>query len=59
MLRTELAELLVHGFKTDGVALGFKAKMADVAFEFEHFGLGVGQHGGEEVRGLCGQDFGR
>ena len=26
MLRTELAELVVHGFQADGVALGFKAK---------------------------------
>ena len=51
--------MLVHGFKTDGVALGFKAKMADVAFELKDFELGVSQHGGEEVRGLCGQDFGR
>ena len=41
---------MVHGFQADGVELGFESEMADAAFELEHFELGVGQHGGEEVR---------
>ena len=44
MLRTEQHELLIHGLETDGIELGFKAKMADAAFELEDFELGVGQH---------------
>ena len=42
MLRTELAELLVHGFEPDGIELGFEAKMADATLELEHFQFGVG-----------------
>ena len=49
MLRTELAELLVHGFEPDGVELGFEAKMPDAALELRHFQFGVGQHGGKEM----------
>ena len=55
MLRTELAELLVHGFETDGVELGFEAEMPDAAFELEDFEFGVGEHGGKEMGGLRGQ----
>ena len=54
MLRTELAELVVHGFEADGVELGFEAKMADAALKFEYLQFGVGQYGGKEVRGLRG-----
>ena len=42
MLRTELAELVVHGFEPDGIALGFEAKMPDAAFELKHFQFDVG-----------------
>ena len=58
MLRTELAELLVHGFQADGIELGFEAKMADAARELKHFQFDVGQHGGKEMGGLCGQGLG-
>ena len=58
MLRTEQHELLIHGFEADGVELGFEAKMADAAFRLEDFGLGVGQHGGEEMGGLRSQGLG-
>ena len=53
MLRTKMAELLIHGLQTAGVELGFEAKMADTALEFEHLQFGVGQHGGEEMGGAC------
>ena len=33
MLRTELVELLIHGFDPNGIELGFEAKMADAALE--------------------------
>ena len=36
MLRTELAELAVHGFQAHGVEFSFESKMPDAAFEFEH-----------------------
>ena len=55
MLRTELIELLVHGFQADGIELGFKAKMSDAALELKHLQFGVGQHGGKEMGGLRGQ----
>ena len=55
MLRTELADLVVHGFETDSIELGFEAKMADAALELEHFQFGVGEHGGKEMGGLRGQ----
>ena len=55
MLRTELAELVVHGFEADGIELGFEAKMPDAALGLEHFELGVGQHGGKEMGGLRGE----
>ena len=42
MLRTELTELVVHGFQADGIELGFEAKMPDAAFELEHLQFGVG-----------------
>ena len=58
MLRTKLADLVVHGFQAHGIELGFEAKMPDATLEFEHFEFGVGQHGGEEVRGLHSQGFG-
>jgi hypothetical protein len=58
MLRTELAELVVHGFQADGIELGFEAEMPDAALELKHFQFGVGQHGGEEMGGLRGQGFG-
>ena len=58
MLRAKMAELLIHGLQTDGVELGFEAKMADTALEFEHFKLGIGQHSGQEVGGLRGQGSG-
>ena len=57
MLRTELFELVVHGFQADGVALGFKAKMADAAFKLKHFQFGADQHGGKEMDGLRSQGF--
>ena len=53
MLRTELAELVVHGFQAHSIELGFKSKMADAAFELEYLQFGVGQHGGEEMGGAC------
>ena len=56
MLRTELAELLVHCFQADGIELGFETKMSD-ALELKHLQFGVGQHGGEEMGGLRGQGF--
>ena len=37
--------MLIHGFQADGVALSFEAKMAGAPFKFEHFELGVRQHG--------------
>ena len=46
--------MVVHGFETDGIELGFEAKMADAAIELEDFELGVGQHGGKEMGGLRG-----
>ena len=52
MLRTELVELVVHGFEPDGIELGFEAKMTNAALELEHLQLGVGQHGGKEMGGL-------
>lgn len=52
MLRTEQHELLIPDFQADGVELGFEAKMADAAFEFEDFELRTGQHDGEEMRRL-------
>ena len=52
MLRTELSELVVHGFEADSIELGFEAKMADAALELEQFKLGVGPHSGKEMRGL-------
>ena len=55
MLRTESAELVVHGFQAHGIELGFEAKMSDAALELKHFEFGVGQHGGEEMGGLRGQ----
>jgi len=58
MLRTELTELLVHGFEADGIELGFEAKMPDAALELKHLQFGVGQHGGKEMGGLRGQGFG-
>ena len=58
MLRTESAELVVHGFQAHGIELGFEAKTADAAFELEYFEFGAGQHGGEEMGGLRGQGFG-
>ena len=58
MLRTKLAELVVHGFQAHRIELGFEAKMAKAALELEHFEFGVGQHGGEKVGGLRGQGFG-
>ena len=36
------SELLVHGFETDGIELGFEAKMPDAALELKHFQFGVG-----------------
>jgi hypothetical protein len=50
--------LLVHGFETDGIELGFEAKMADAAFELEDSEFGVDQHGGKEMGGMRGQGFG-
>ena len=38
MLRTELAELVVHGFQADGIELGFEAKMTDAALELKQIG---------------------
>ena len=58
MLRTELAELLVHGAEADSIARSFEAKMAETALELEYFEFSMGQHGGEEVRGLRGRSFG-
>ena len=58
MLRTELAELVVHGFQADGVALGFESEVPDAAFELEDLQFGVGQHGGKEMGGLRGRGFG-
>ena len=58
MLRTKLAELMVHGFQAHGIELGFEAKMADAALELEYLQFGVGQHGGKEMGGLRGQGFG-
>ena len=58
MLRTELSELLVHGFKADSIELGFEAKMAEAAFELEYFKFGVGQYGSKEMGGLRDQGFG-
>ena len=57
MLRTESAELVVHGFQAHGIERGFKAKMPDAALELKHFEFGVGQHGGEEMGGLRGQSL--
>ena len=57
MLRTELTELVVHGFQPDGIKLGFDTKMADAAFELEDFDFGVGQHGGKEMGGLAWPGF--
>ena len=57
MLRTKLTELVVHGFETDGIELGFEAKMADAALELEDFEFSVSQHGGKEMGGLRGQDL--
>ena len=37
--------MLIHGFQADGVALSFEAKMTGAPFKFEHFELGVRQHG--------------
>ena len=42
MLRTELAELVVHGFQVHGIELCFEAKMADAAFEPKDFEFVVG-----------------
>ena len=47
--------MLVHGFETDGIELGFEAKMPDAALERERFQFGVGEHGGKEMGGLRGQ----
>ena len=58
MFRTELAELVVHGFEPDGIELGLEVKMADAALKFEYLQFGVGQHGGKEGGGLRGQGFG-
>ena len=58
MLRTELAELVEHGFQADSIELGFESEMADAAFKLEYLQFGVGQHGGEEMGGLRGQGFG-
>ena len=58
MLRTELAELVVHGFQAERIELGFEAKMTNAALELKHLQFGVGQHGGEEMGGLRGQGFG-
>ena len=58
MLRTELAELVVHCFEPDAIELGFETKMPDAALEFEHLQFGVGQHGGKAMGGLRGQGFG-
>ena len=55
MLRTELAELVAHGFQAHGIELDFEAKMADTAFELEYLRFGVGQYGGKEMGGLRGQ----
>ena len=58
MLRTELSELVVHGFQADGMELGLESEMADAAFELKHLQFGVGQHGGKEMGGLRGQGLG-
>ena len=58
MLRTELAELVEHGFQADSIELGFESEMADAAFKLEYLQFGVGQHGGKEMGGLRGQGFG-
>ena len=55
---TELAELVAPGFQTHVTGLGFEAKMTDAALELELFEFGAGQHGGEEMGGLCGQGLG-
>ena len=55
MLRTELARLVVHGFKPHSVELSFKAKMADAALEFEHLKFDTSQYRREEMIGLRGQ----
>ena len=47
--------MLVHGFESDGIELGFEAKMTDAALELEDFQFGVGEHGGKEMGGLRGQ----
>ncbi|MBC7490750.1 MAG: DEAD/DEAH box helicase family protein [Glaciimonas sp.] len=58
MLRTELTELMVHGFQANGIGLGFESKIPDAALELEDFGFGVSQHDGREMGGLRGQGFG-
>ena len=55
MLRTELSELVVHGFQAHGIELGFESEMPGAAFELEYLQFGVGQHGGKEMGGLRGQ----
>ena len=37
--------MLIHGSQANGIELGFEAKMANTTFKFEHFELGVHQHG--------------
>ena len=54
----EQHKLLVHGFEPEGVALGFRAKMTDAAFELEDFEFGAGQHSNKEMSGPHGQGFG-
>ena len=58
MLRTQLPELVTHGFQADGVARGLEAKMADATLQLEYFAFATGQYGGQEVTGLSGERFG-
>nr|WP_019947932.1 ISAs1 family transposase [Hymenobacter aerophilus] len=44
MLRTDLCELLIHGFQANTVELGFEAEMAKPTFKLEHFQFDVSQY---------------
>lgn len=59
VLRTELGELLVHGFQAHAIKLGLKTKMSDTTFEFECFKFAISQQRGKEMIGLGRERFGR
>ena len=53
MSRTELSELVVHGFQADSIELCFESEMPDAVFELEYLQFGVGQQHGGKKMGAC------